>query len=92
MTRAGTSRRTPPVPPPPEGSGYRALRNSGTAPVRVDQELAAPSATCRPALGASYVTEPLHVDDNLVSAHAWPDPPGFMREFLRRLEEFAGNR
>ncbi|HEY8343383.1 MAG TPA: DJ-1/PfpI family protein [Calditerricola sp.] len=50
---------------------------------------------CRPdveALGATYVTEPLHVDGNLVSAHAWPDLPGFMREFLRRLDESVANR
>lgn len=43
---------------------------------------------CRPsveAMGARYVTETLHVDGNLVSGHAWPDLPGFMREFLKLL-------
>ncbi|GIP35262.1 DJ-1/PfpI family protein [Paenibacillus sp. J2TS4] len=34
-------------------------------------------------LGATYTTETLHVDGNLVSGHAWPDLPGFMREFLK---------
>ena len=33
-------------------------------------------------LGASYAKETLHVDGRLVSGHAWPDLPGFMREFL----------
>jgi protease I len=37
-------------------------------------------------LGAHYTTETLHVDDKLVSGHAWPDLPGFMREFLRLLQ------
>jgi len=44
---------------------------------------------CRPdveACGALYQTETLHVDGNLVSAHAWPDLPGFMREFIRLLK------
>ncbi|MFD1677213.1 DJ-1/PfpI family protein [Alicyclobacillus fodiniaquatilis] len=44
---------------------------------------------CKPsveAMGAIYVSEKtLHVDGNLVSGHAWPDLPGFMREFLRLL-------
>ncbi|MDR4998444.1 MULTISPECIES: DJ-1/PfpI family protein [Brevibacillus] len=43
---------------------------------------------CRPdveAMGAIYEKETLHVDGNLVSGHAWPDLPGFMREFLRLL-------
>lgn len=37
------------------------------------------------ACGASYQKTMLHVDGNLVSAHAWPDLPGFMREFIRLL-------
>ncbi|URN96518.1 MAG: DJ-1/PfpI family protein [Candidatus Pristimantibacillus lignocellulolyticus] len=37
-------------------------------------------------LGAEYASETLHVDGNLVSGHAWPDLPGFMREFLKLLE------
>ncbi|MDI3256957.1 MAG: DJ-1/PfpI family protein [Kyrpidia sp.] len=43
---------------------------------------------CRPSvesMGARYVNETVHVDGNLVSGHAWPDLPGFMREFLKRL-------
>ncbi|RUS45382.1 DJ-1/PfpI family protein [Cohnella sp. AR92] len=36
-------------------------------------------------LGAEYASETLHVDGNLVSGHAWPDLPGFMREFLSLL-------
>ncbi|MBY0165419.1 DJ-1/PfpI family protein [Paenibacillus lautus] len=43
---------------------------------------------CRPDvenLGAEYVTDQLHVDRNLVSGQAWPDLPGFMREFLKLL-------
>ncbi|REK65266.1 MAG: peptidase [Brevibacillus sp.] len=43
---------------------------------------------CRPdveACGAVYKTDTLHVHGNLVSAHAWPDLPGFMREFIRLL-------
>ncbi|MFC4768439.1 DJ-1/PfpI family protein [Effusibacillus consociatus] len=45
---------------------------------------------CRPDvenLAAEYVTETLHVDQNLVSGHAWPDLPGFMREFLALLRK-----
>lgn len=44
---------------------------------------------CRPdveALGAEYAKETLHVDGNLVSGHAWPDLPAFMREFLKLLK------
>ncbi len=37
-------------------------------------------------MGATYITEHLHVDGNLVSGHAWPDLPGFMREFLKLLQ------
>lgn len=43
---------------------------------------------CKPdvvASGATYIEEPLHVEGNLVSGHAWPDLPGFMREFIRLL-------
>ncbi|MBW5448818.1 peptidase [Cohnella sp. CFH 77786] len=37
------------------------------------------------ALGAQYADGTLHVDGNIVSGHAWPDLPGFMREFLNLL-------
>ncbi|WP_127533411.1 DJ-1/PfpI family protein [Paenibacillus kobensis] len=37
-------------------------------------------------LGATYAEETLHVDGNLISGHAWPDLPGFMREFLSALQ------
>jgi protease I len=43
---------------------------------------------CRPELeaaGATYVEELLHVDGNIVSGHAWPDLPGFMKEFFKLL-------
>lgn len=43
---------------------------------------------CRPdveALGARYADATLHVDGNLVTGHAWPDLPGFMREFMKLL-------
>lgn len=43
---------------------------------------------CRPdveGLGATYAEDALHVDGQLVSGHAWPDLPGFMREFLKLL-------
>ena len=36
-------------------------------------------------LGAVYASETLHVDGKLVTGHAWPDLPGFMREFLNLL-------
>jgi protease I len=36
-------------------------------------------------LGANYAEETLQVDGQLVTGHAWPDLPGFMREFLRLL-------
>ncbi|HEY8530242.1 MAG TPA: DJ-1/PfpI family protein [Paenibacillaceae bacterium] len=45
---------------------------------------------CKPevkAAGGTYVDKPLHVDRNLVSGHAWPDLPGFMREFIALLEK-----
>ncbi|MBO8162618.1 MAG: DJ-1/PfpI family protein [Brevibacillus sp.] len=44
---------------------------------------------CRPeveAAGAVYKEETLYVHDKLVSGHAWPDLPGFMREFIRLLK------
>ena len=44
---------------------------------------------CRPeieAAGATYIEETLHVDGNLVTGHAWPDLPGFMREFFNVLQ------
>jgi protease I len=37
-------------------------------------------------LGATYAADTLHVDGNLVSGHAWPDLPGFMREFILKLK------
>ena len=43
---------------------------------------------CRPDvenLGAVYAEETLHVDGQLVSGHAWPDLPGFMKAFLEKL-------
>ncbi|MEK0313102.1 DJ-1/PfpI family protein [Cohnella sp. 56] len=40
-------------------------------------------------LGATYADETLHVDGRLVSGHAWPDLPGFMREFLSLLRHPA---
>jgi protease I len=43
---------------------------------------------CRPeveSMGATYISEPLHVDGNLVSGHAWPDLPGLMREFVKQV-------
>lgn len=45
---------------------------------------------CKPgveAIGANYVSEPTHVDNNFVSAHAWPDLPAFMREFIKLLKK-----
>lgn len=36
-------------------------------------------------LGARYAPDTLHVDGKLVTGHAWPDLPGFMREFLKFL-------
>jgi protease I len=45
---------------------------------------------CRPeveAAGAQFVEENLHVENNLVSGHAWPDLPGFMKEFLKLLSK-----
>ncbi|MCR8633656.1 MULTISPECIES: DJ-1/PfpI family protein [Paenibacillus] len=45
---------------------------------------------CRPdveQLGATYAADTLHVDGNIVSGHAWPDLPGFMREFLALVKK-----
>jgi protease I len=44
---------------------------------------------CKPdvtACGATYIDETLHIHQNLVSGHAWPDLPGFMREFINLLK------
>ncbi|WP_078553650.1 DJ-1/PfpI family protein [Bacillus alkalicellulosilyticus] len=43
---------------------------------------------CRPeveASGAVYIEDPLYVDGNIVSGHAWPDLPGFMKAFFKVL-------
>ncbi|MRH41259.1 DJ-1/PfpI/YhbO family deglycase/protease [Aquibacillus halophilus] len=43
---------------------------------------------CRPeveAAGGIYMEKMLHVDGNIVSGHAWPDLPGFMKEFFKVL-------
>ncbi|MED4531387.1 DJ-1/PfpI family protein [Metabacillus fastidiosus] len=45
---------------------------------------------CKPdvtAFGATYISETLHTEGNLVSGHAWPDLPGFMREFINLIEK-----
>lgn len=45
---------------------------------------------CKPDVenvGATYVADTLHVDGNLVSGHAWPDLPGFMREFVKLVND-----
>ena len=45
---------------------------------------------CKPEVlvaGGTYVEENLHVDQNLVSGHAWPDLPGLMKEFIALLGE-----
>ena len=48
-------------------------------------------SACKPGVelaGGTYVSDATyHVDDNLVSAHAWPDLPVFMREFLKLLNK-----
>ncbi|HWI48765.1 MAG TPA: peptidase, partial [Rummeliibacillus sp.] len=31
------------------------------------------------------IEEHLHTEGNLVSGHAWPDLPGLMKEFLKKL-------
>ncbi|SDI10067.1 protease I [Alteribacillus persepolensis] len=51
------------------------------------REMTAYSA-CRPeveAAGAVYMEKMLHVEGNIVSGHAWPDLPGFMKEFFKLL-------
>ena len=45
---------------------------------------------CKPEVqvaGGTYVDKNLHVDQNLVSGHAWPDLPGLMKEFISLLEK-----
>ncbi|WP_421617846.1 DJ-1/PfpI family protein [Brevibacillus sp. TJ4] len=45
---------------------------------------------CRPDVvgcGATYIEQSLHTHGNLVSGHAWPDLPGFMREFFKLLNK-----
>jgi protease I len=41
------------------------------------------------AAGADFVDEEVVVDGALVSARAWPDHPGWMREFMRLLRAAA---
>jgi protease I len=36
-------------------------------------------------LGARYAEGTVHVDGKLVTGHAWPDLPGFMRELIKLL-------
>lgn len=44
-------------------------------------------------LGAIYADGTLHTDGKLVSGHAWPDLPGFMREFLKLCrQETSGSQ
>ena len=43
---------------------------------------------CRPdveRMGAKYISEPFHVEGNLISGHAWPDLPTIMKEFIKKL-------
>ena len=40
-------------------------------------------------LGAHYGEDTVHVDGKLVSGHAWPDLPRFMRAFLELLKSEA---
>ncbi len=40
-------------------------------------------------LGARYGEDTVHVDGKLVSGHAWPDLPRFMRAFLELLKSEA---
>ncbi|GGG17153.1 DJ-1/PfpI family protein [Paenibacillus abyssi] len=45
--------------------------------------------SCKPdviASGATYIEKELHTHKNLVSGRAWPDLPGFMREFIKLLK------
>ncbi len=44
---------------------------------------------CKPDVtgcGATYIDKSLHTHRNLVSGQAWPDLPGFMKEFLALLK------
>ncbi|SDC57453.1 protease I [Melghirimyces thermohalophilus] len=45
---------------------------------------------CRPEVeqaGGKYIDENLHTEGNLVSGQAWPDLPGFMKEFLKLINQ-----
>lgn len=42
-------------------------------------------------LGAQYAEGTLQVDGNLISGHAWPDLPGFMREFLHAIRSSSSS-
>ncbi|MEN1967422.1 DJ-1/PfpI family protein [Lentibacillus sp. N15] len=45
---------------------------------------------CKPeveAAGGTYIEEPLHIDGNLISGHAWPDLPGLMKAFVARVNK-----
>lgn len=56
-----------------------------------DRELTAYIA-CKPeveSMGATYISEAFHVDNNLISGHAWPDLPSLMREFVKQVHEKA---
>ena len=41
------------------------------------------------AAGATYVDSDAVLDGQMVSARAWPDHPGWMREFIRLLRQKA---
>ena len=38
-------------------------------------------------MGANYISEPFHVDQNFISGHAWPDLPNLMKEFIKQVKE-----
>lgn len=43
---------------------------------------------CKPEVestGATYSNEMNHTDNNLISAHSWPDLPMFMKEFVEQV-------
>lgn len=45
---------------------------------------------CKPeveSMGATYISNPFHVDQNLISGHAWPDLPSLMKEFVKQVNE-----
>jgi protease I len=44
------------------------------------------------AAGAEFVNAEAVVDENMISARAWPDHPAWMREFMRLLKEKAPAR